>query len=63
MISLESVLQLESSQAFPTSLTPIQIAKRVFDDVRDGELAEEGRGARCDSKRLTWSTRERTVDV
>lgn len=63
MISLESVFQLEELHAFPTSLTPIQIAKRVLDDVREGELAVEGRGARWDSKRVTWSTKERTVDV
>jgi hypothetical protein len=58
MISWESFAQLESPKALPTSLTPIQIPKRVLDAVRE----EEGRGDKCEVKRETWSISERTVD-
>lgn len=54
----ERVGQLQLPQAFPTSLTPIQIPKRVLSDVRE----EYGRGERLLVNRDTWSISERTVD-
>jgi hypothetical protein len=57
MIVCERAGHFESDQAFPTSLTPIQIANKVLDGERG-----VGRGERFLVKRETWSTRERTVD-
>jgi hypothetical protein len=49
---------LEPPKALLTSLTPIQIAKRVLVAVRE----VDGRGERCEVKRETWSISKRTVD-
>jgi hypothetical protein len=60
VISCEREGHVAEEKAFPTSLTPIQMAKRVLDAVRGGVDVEEER-ERCVVKRETWSIRERTV--